>query len=289
MYTAEISRRNPSCLLLLIDQSASMADPLGTTPDSSGQPEGAITYRTKAQEAANATNRLLQNLVLKCARSNGVRDLFSAGALGYGQQVGPALGGALAGRDLVPISEIANAPARLDERSRKVSDGAGGFIEQTVMFPIWLNAVANDGTPMCRAFRRADTILRRWLSMHPDCFPPTVINITGGQSTDGDPTAAAQALRYLTSSDGNVLLFNLLVSSASRTPSQFPHSEAGLPDSYARMLYRMSSLLPDYMLDIARHDGFPGVEAGARGFVFNADIVSVIRFLDIGTRSSNLR
>ena len=31
------------------------------------------------------------------------------------------------------------------------------------------------------------------------------------------------------------------------------------------------------------------VGATARGFVFNADIVAVIRFLDIGTRPSNLR
>jgi hypothetical protein len=31
------------------------------------------------------------------------------------------------------------------------------------------------------------------------------------------------------------------------------------------------------------------VTDGARGFVFNADIVAVIRFLDIGTRPSNLR
>jgi hypothetical protein len=31
------------------------------------------------------------------------------------------------------------------------------------------------------------------------------------------------------------------------------------------------------------------VSDGMRGFVFNADIVSVIRFLDIGTRPSNLR
>ena len=39
---------------------------------------------------------------------------------------------------------------------------------------------------------------------------------------------------------------------------------------------------------IAQQEGFR-VSDGTRGFVFNADMVSVIRFLDIGSRPSNLR
>ena len=42
------------------------------------------------------------------------------------------------------------------------------------------------------------------------------------------------------------------------------------------------------LLGTAAAEGYP-VTDGSRGFVFNADIVSVIRFLDIGTRPSNLR
>jgi hypothetical protein len=45
----------------------------------------------------------------------------------------------------------------------------------------------------------------------------------------------------------------------------------------------MSSVLPPPLQDAARGEGFR-VEEGTRGFVFNADLVSVIRFLDIGTR-----
>jgi hypothetical protein len=49
------------------------------------------------------------------------------------------------------------------------------------------------------------------------------------------------------------------------------------------MLFRMSSSLPPRMLEEARREGFPVGET-AKGFVFNADLVAVIRFLDIGTR-----
>jgi len=50
----------------------------------------------------------------------------------------------------------------------------------------------------------------------------------------------------------------------------------------------MSSMLPPHIQQAAKQDGYQICEA-SRGFVFNAGIVSVIRFLDIGTRPSNLR
>ena len=42
------------------------------------------------------------------------------------------------------------------------------------------------------------------------------------------------------------------------------------------------------MLNIAKREGM-NVSEGSRGFVFNADMVAVIKFLDIGTRPSAFR
>src|SRR5881296_1135946 len=196
-YTAEISRRNPSCFLFLIDQSGSMVDPFG------GEESG----RRKADQVADVINRLLQNLVIKCAKEEGVRDYYHVGVIGYGAHVGPAFSGSLAGREFVPISEIANMPARIEERTRKTDDGVGGLVDQTIRFPVWFDPVANGGTPMCQALAQAHSILQRWLAQHPDCFPPIVINITDGEATDGDPSGAADTIGKLRSNDGEVLLF----------------------------------------------------------------------------------
>jgi hypothetical protein len=277
-YTAEISRSNPSCLLFLIDRSGSMDDPFGA-----GE-----SKRKKADGVADAINRLLQNLVIKCAKSEGIRDYYDVGVIGYGEKVGPAFGGTLAGRDLVPISEIADHPERVEERTRKVDDGAGGLVDETVKFPVWFDAVAQGGTPMCKALSIATDVLSSWLAQHPSSFPPIVINITDGESTDGDPTAAAEKLRNLSSDDGNIILFNLHLSSHRATPVEFPDSAENLPDKYAKLLFGISSPLPPYMRSVAADEGYV-VSDGSRGFVFNADMVSVIRFLDIGTRPSNLR
>ncbi len=276
-YEAEISRVNPACLLFLVDQSGSMED------DWSGEPG-----KKKADGLATIINRLLQNLVLKCAKSEGIRDYYHVGVIGYGGNVGPAFSGELSGRDLVPISEIANAPARIEERTRKVDDGVGGLVDQTVKFPVWFDATASGGTPMRAALSCAEGILTAWISQHADGFPPIVINITDGESTDGDPTQAAGAVTSLATTDGQALLFNVHLSEQRAEPIQFPDGEAGLPDQYAKLLFRMSSPLPPSMQGVARQEGFE-VGEGARGFAFNADMVSVIQFLDIGTRPSNLR
>jgi hypothetical protein len=277
-YTAEISRNNPSMFLFLIDQSASMADPFG----------GGEIQQKKAEAMADAVNRLLQNLSIKCAKEEGVRDYFHVGVIGYGAQAGPAFGGGLVGRELVPISAVAGTPVRVETRNKKISDGAGGLIDQPVKFPIWFDPVANGGTPMCKALEEARRIVQGWLSQHPNCFPPVVINITDGESTDGEPTSAAASLRGLSSTDGEVLLFNLHLSSQRKPAVLFPNSESELPDQYARMLFQMSAPLTSIMMTAARQEGI-GASEGSRGFGFNADLVAAIKFLDIGTRPSNLR
>lgn len=275
-YEAEISRSNPSMFLFLIDQSGSMDEKFA----------GGSTR--KDQAVADAINRLLQNLVIKCAKSDGVRDYYHVGVIGYGAKVGPAFGGELADKALVPISKIADSPVEVEERVKKVEDGAGGLIDQKIRFPIWFKPLAFGGTPMVEALKQAHKIVDDWIRAHPTGFPPIVINITDGESTDGDPVAAAKALRDLRGADGEALLFNVHVSSIGGATFEFPSSESELPDKFAKQLFQMSSPLPPHLQDAARQEGY-NIGENPRGFVFNADIVAVIRFLDIGTRPSNLR
>jgi hypothetical protein len=277
-YQAEISRSNPSCFLFLIDQSGSMSDPFG----------GGESKRKKADQVADAINRLLQNLVIKCAKEEGIRDYFHVGVIGYGDVVAPALAGALAGKEMAPISEVGNAPARVEQRMKKVEDGAGGLVEQPIRFPVWFDPKAHGATPMCQALVLAHDILKRWIDQHPDSFPPIVINITDGEATDGNPNAAAAALRGLTTSDGNVLLFNIHLSAKAGAAVEFPSTVDALPDEFARSMFELSSVLTATMRNIAQQEGYV-VDEQSRGFVFNADMVALIKFLDIGTRPSNLR
>jgi hypothetical protein len=271
-YSAEISRTNPACVLLLVDQSGSMAQPFAGMDD-----------KKKADGVADAVNRLLQNLVLKSAKADGVRDYFRVGVIGYGAAVASGLGGSVPDDCLVPVSRLADSPKRVEERTRIADDGAGGVYEQTVKFPVWFDPVARGKTAMNAAFEAAEQVVAQFCVEYPDAYPPMVLNLTDGKPTDANPLAVARRIQKLATSDGAALVFNLLLSSDPKPPVYFLADEGLLIDKYAKLLFRMSSELPAKLLAAAQADGF-AVRTGARGVVFNADLVAVVRFLEIGTR-----
>jgi len=273
-YSAQISRTNPACILLLIDQSSSMGEPFVGMAD-----------QTKAGMVADAVNRLLQNLVLRSAKADGVRDYFLVGVIGYGGTLKAGLGGELPYDILMPISKLGNHPLRLETRKKFLPDGAGGVVEQTIKFPVWFDPEASGKTPMCEAFAAAGLAVKGFIDAHPAAYPPIVLNLTDGMPSDGNPQQTARRIRGMGTKDGNALVFNLLLSATPGAAIHFVADEAKLADDYSKLLFRMSSELPPRMWEAARAEGF-AVAPGARGVVYNADPAAVVRFLDIGTRVS---
>lgn len=287
-YTAEINRSSPTAFIFVIDQSGSMADAM----------PGSDPPKKKCDAVADSVNNLLRNLSLRCARPDGVRDYFYVGVIGYGATVGSAYGGSLSGQELVPLSALANSPAKVEERTKKTDDGAGGLIDQKVKFPVWFEPRANGGTPMCQALGLARKWIETWVNLHPSSFPPTVIHITDGESTDSaDPAEANRmvgdmmaGLTSISSEDGPVLLFNVHVSSkANGRPIAFPSDDSNLPDEYAKMLFAGASPLTETMHRVANDEHGLGLAPGAKAFTLNGDLTIVVQALDIGTRASNLR
>jgi hypothetical protein len=275
-YGAEISRGNPTCFIFLLDQSGSMADPFG------GE-----TVR-KADFVADAVNRTLHDLVIRCTKTEEVRHYYDVAVIGYGGKVHSALGGSLSGRILAPISELADSPVRVERRNKKISDGAGGIVEQQIGFPIWVDPAAAGKTPMCQAFELVKSTLEQWIAEHRTSFPPIVLHLTDGESTDGDPSELARQIAAFSTQDGGVLLLNCHVSSHHRAKVEYPEDESSLPDDFAKLLFRMSSPLPEQFRRAGEQIGLR-VHEGARGCVFNGDPVAVAQFFEIGTRPANLR
>jgi hypothetical protein len=275
-YTAAIQRSDPTAFLFLVDQSGSMSDKMA------GE-------KTKAQFVADVLNRTLMNLVTRCAKSEGVRNYFDIGVLGYGGSgTKNGFAGQLSTQLINPISAIEASPLRVEDRRKKVDDGAGGLVEQSVKFPVWFEPVSSGGTPMCSALTTAAEALVSWCDQHPNSYPPTVLHVTDGESSDGDPEQLATMLKQISTADGQVLLLNLHVSSSEAAPTKFPASDMNLPDMYAKLLFNMSSQLPEHLVRFAREKGY-AVTPESRGFVFNADAAEIVEFFDIGTRASQLR
>jgi hypothetical protein len=217
---------------------------------------------------------------------------MDVGVIGYrtDQQanpiIQPSLVGPLAGQQLVSVTDIGNNPARIDSVMQRIQDEeTGEMMEFPSESPIWVDPMAEGSTPMCHVLYHAYQILEGWIQQHADSFPPIVIHISDGESQDGDPIAYAKAVQGLATNDGNVLLFNCHLSMTQADQVLFPSTPDGLPDDLAKVLFEMSSVLPESMYHSAIAEGIP-LQPGARGMAFNADLVVLVKFLDMGTRAA---
>lgn len=271
-YLSEISRRNPTCFLFLVDRSASMEDAF------------ADGKKRKCDGVAETLNRLLYELAIKCAKEDGIRNYYDIGVIGYGETVGSAFVGPLADRLLIPIADVAANPVRIEEHARP---GAVPGVGKPRRIPIWFDAVALGPTPMVEALGLAASLLETWIRDHADAYPPTVVNVTDGESTDGDPSIAMHRITNLHTSDGNALLFNVHISGDPHArPLKFPSVPDDLPSAHARLLHHGASQLTPFMRATARDMDLPLAD-GAKAFVMNADLMMLVQALDIGTRASN--
>jgi hypothetical protein len=271
-HQRRIDRLNPALIVMLVDQSDSMAEPIagGTT--------------TKGAAVADQINRLIYELVLRCVKTprEPPRPYFYVAVVGYSTD---AMGerSVVSGLDasmtdamgVASVTDLASNPRRVEERLVPGNN-------QRVRTPVWVEPVSRGGTPMCAALDRSGRIAASWIKRYPQAFPPIIINLSDGESTDGNPLIWGDRLRLLRSEDGGVLLFNINISGSDVTPALFPASPDDSAGEYARDLFTMSSVLPPGMVASAQSQGMR-LASGARGFAFNADINALALFLNVGT------
>lgn len=280
MYEQALSRREPGCIIFLIDRSDSMKS------------SWAGTGMTLAQGAALAINKILLELCIKSTKEAGgaMRNYFYIGLYGYGlcpstggEGVESALPGRLAPRGIVPLAELAASPIAIrDEPSIDSTLGSSRM-------PVWVEPHHGWRTPMCEAFALVGAHVYEWAAAFTTSFPVIIINLTDGMVTDSPYEGAdlgewASRLTSISTSDGPALLLNIFLSPSTERVVSYPPTADGLPDP-GPALFSISSPLPQPMVSNARAANIP-VSEGARGLVFNADLSSLVTFLEVGTRIS---
>ena len=95
MYTQEITRTHRTAFVIAIDQSSSMQESVVVNS----------RRMTKAEAVAAITNRLIDELVMRARRDDGIRNYYDIAVIGYGnEKVYPLLGETLG---FLPVSIIA--------------------------------------------------------------------------------------------------------------------------------------------------------------------------------------
>lgn len=280
-YTAQITRNTPTAFIFMIDQSISMSRKLNYRGE----------FITLADAVARIVNNQINELVLRCIKTNEVRYYYDIAVIGYGDDASYGWKGTLAGRKFVSPEELKNNPfkkitVKEEKRTRK------GVELKEVEKVQWVEPVAaGKYTRAHKAFAMAKDLLDKWMKEHheKDCYPPTIINITDG-AFNGilNPrevnTQLANELKALFTNDGNVLLWNIHVTPDNQEQILLPISKTELnEDKYSEWLYDMSSLLPSrYNQPIGDLRG-DAENTRHVAMATNTDLSTLIQLMDIGT------
>ena len=76
MYTQEITRTHRTAFVIAIDQSSSMQESVVVNS----------RRMTKAEAVAAITNRLIDELVMRARRDDGIRNYYDIAVIGYGNE-----------------------------------------------------------------------------------------------------------------------------------------------------------------------------------------------------------
>jgi hypothetical protein len=176
--------------------------------------------------------------------------------------------------------------------TKKVPDGAGGLVDQNDELPIFLEPLFNGLTPMASAMEFVQELIKGWIQKKPDNPAPVIINISDGMPYNGNQAnpeeerdntiKAAIDLMNISTNDGYPLLFNVHIS-ASGNAITFPESESELQNNeMAQLLFKISSKVPDAYKEAASKLQL-NVKQNSKGFIANADPVTLIKFINFGS------
>ena len=278
-YTAQITRATPTAFIFLVDQSVSMQR--NTTLYGETMP--------MSEAVARIVNHQLNELVLRCIKGSETRDYYDIAVIGYGVGAYSGWEGELKGRFFVKPSELKDHPYKriITRKSTKTRRGEKVVEVEEVQ---WIEPHAHQSwTHFHEAFEKAKELLDEWMEKYhdKDCYPPTIIHITDGiynGAKKEEVLQRANELKALFTNDGNVILFNIHISTDGTASVLFPHSKGELDNAFAKDLFDMSSMLPSrYSERISELRGGTTPQSSYAAMSINADMGALIQLMDIGT------
>ncbi|PTX99869.1 hypothetical protein DB346_18845 [Verrucomicrobia bacterium LW23] len=249
-YGSRPTAANPALLAFVLDQSQAMA-----AMGQSGQ--------TKAEEATRAINRLIYLMAQSCmlpvdeaaaASENPpepqVEDRASIIVVGYNNgEAAPLLGDTLV--------NTASAPIRMESDTYEVQAEDGSTQAQTFELPVYMEPVATGTTLAAPAFAVVQEAIAGWCQANQSSFPPVVIHIAAGIPEDLEAfKAEAAKLCGLSTTDGSLLLFHVVVGAEGDADVLLPPDDTYVELPHAKGLADISSELPTYILAMVRKVGF---------------------------------
>jgi uncharacterized protein YegL len=283
-YNARVRTNQPCCIVLMLDQSGSMSEEIINNRGEAVQ---------KAEILAQEVNKFLNEILVKCRRDNLYKNYFDVLIIGYGREedenherVILAWEGKLKGKSWVTVSDLVSNYLRKESIDIINTRPFGPRILKDE-YKCWIEPYAEGLTPMKKAFQFCRSYVQDWVNRNVNSFPPLIFNITDGEVSDVDDLSElieeANALKSISTSNGYVLLFNLLLSENHEKIVEFPYEhEVALFEGteFEKALFEASSYIPKNLINylpVPRSDVEP-IKAITLG-----KLEHIIGLLNIGT------
>ncbi len=269
------SSATPGYIIFLVDQSGSMGE------DYTGG-------KNKAEFTALVINRTINDLIFTNSAGDKIKDRVFISIIGYGGQGGASVDDIRSDY----LSAFADSPLRIEKVKKKISDGAGGLVEIEEEMAIYLEPTSprNGLTPMGEAFDFAKQLIEGWISKKPENPAPVIINVSDGLPYTGinaikdveKTISVVNSIMNVNTNDGNPIIFNVHLGQSPFIESKFESNESKILDEEGKLLFKISSKVPENYRDAARKHEFVTNE-DSRGFVSNAGPETLIKFINFGS------
>jgi hypothetical protein len=222
-YIADVTEKQPTLIMFLVDFSMS------------------------AEEVCKQLNIFLYSLITSCARGDGIRSYFDICVICYGCGEPRNVARGLLSNSLInSISSFDSSPLRVEDRKKKVDDGAGGLIEIATKFPVWFEENykfqpnINTSNDLNLGLVQSAKLLVEWCERNTAAYPPTFIHVGIGDSINSESERIISLMKEISTRDGEVVVFNVDLDSH----DSFPEDETKLALPSSRKLFQLASDLP---------------------------------------------
>ena len=288
-YQNYYTRANPGLIIFLINQSKSMEAPWG---------EG----KTLAEQASISLNRSISEMGMRCFSGSRYIDSAYIVIIGHGGKNNSMEAELLRSGSIATLCTDDTIPVQ--HLKQMIPDGAGGTLTMDLELKQFVTPKSVGRASMSNAFQLASALVNEWVTrsretVDEDGNPitrddsldpvPLIINISDGEPIDceADVRKYASEIMDINCPDGNPLIFNIHLSVCGGKEICMPMTDSILPpnDKMSKLLFDISSALPETMVQEAKACGFSDAEVGVKTFMSNVtEVEKFVMFLNFGSK-----
>ena len=287
-YQNYYTRANPGLIVFLINQSKSMEAPWG---------EG----KTLAEQAALTVNNCITELGILFTSGDKIKECVNIVIIGYGGTKDSMEAELLRSGSIATLCTDDTIPVQ--HLKQMIPDGASGTITIDFELKQFVTPKSVGRASMSSAFQLSSALVNEWVTraketLDEDDHPitrddshdpvPLIINISDGEPIDceEDVRKYANEIMNINCPDGNPLIFNIHLSACGDKEICMPMTDSILSpnDKACKLLFDISSTLPETFAENAKSWGCLDAEAGVKTFMSNVTRVEkFLKFLNFGS------